>query len=142
MAPEILSTQCLRLRWSDFLQAFFRLSSLILPALYQLLLHRVLDRILWVRARAFLYRQYCPLTAFSKLKHLFQACQVPFDCSWERHLQESVVYARTSHVGFAAAAQLFSDQQVKLHIDVNSFGTGNLFRCAEGELRTMRMNRP
>ena len=35
-----------------------------------------------------------------------------------------------------------SDQQVKLHIDVNSFGTGNLFRCAEGELRTMRMNRP
>ena len=44
---------------------------------------------------------------FSKLRHLFHACQVPFDYSWEWHIQESVVYARTTHIGFRSALQLY-----------------------------------
>ena len=46
-------------------------------------------------------------TFFSKLRHLFHACQVPSDYSWEWHTQESVVYARTTHIGFRSAAQLY-----------------------------------
>ena len=61
----------------------------------------------------FLYRPLFPTkglfaTKFcSKLRHLFHACQAPSDYSWEWHTQESVVYARTTHIGFRSAAQLY-----------------------------------
>ena len=95
-----------------FLQAFFRWFALILPALFQLLPHSTLDRFLWVRARLFAQatfstKGFYDTKSFSKLHHLFHACQVPFDYSWEWHTQESVVYARTTHVGFRSAAQLY-----------------------------------
>ena len=44
---------------------------------------------------------------FSKLRHLSHACRVPFDYSWDWHVQESVIYARTTHIGFRSAAQLY-----------------------------------
>ena len=96
-----------------FLQAFFRWFALILPALFQLLPHSTLDRFLWVRARLFAQATFstkgCYATKFfSKLRHLFHACQVPSDYSWEWHTQESVVYARTTHIGFRSAAQLYA----------------------------------
>ena len=67
-----------------FLQAFFRWFALILPALFQLLPHSTLDRFLWVRARLFVQATYptkgfYATKFFSKLRHLFHACQVPFD---------------------------------------------------------------
>ena len=30
-----------------------------------------------------------------------------FDYSWEWHVQESIIYARTTHIGFRSAAQLY-----------------------------------
>ena len=95
-----------------FLQAFFRRFALILPALFQPLPHSTLDRFLWVRAALFAQatfssKGFYATKFFSKLRSLFHACRVPFDYSWEWHTQESVVYARTTHVGFRSAAQLY-----------------------------------
>ena len=85
---------------------------MVLPALFQLLPHSILDRFLWVRARLFAQATLSPkgffaTKFFSKLRHLFHACQVPFDYSWEWHVQESIIYARTTHIGFRSAAQLY-----------------------------------
>ena len=95
-----------------FLLAFFRWFALILPALFQLLLHSTLDRFLWVRARlsvqaTFSAKGFYATKFFNKLRHLFHVCQVPSDYSWEWHTQESVVYARTTHNGFRFAARLY-----------------------------------
>ena len=95
-----------------FLQAFFRWFALLLPALFQLLPHTILDRLLWVRARLFVLALLSPkgfygTKFFCKLRQLFHACKLPFDYSWEWHTQESVVYARTTPVGFRAGAQLY-----------------------------------
>ena len=95
-----------------FLQAFFRWFALILPALLQLSPRSTLVRFLWVRARLFVQatfstKGFYATKFFSKLRHLFHACQVPSDYSWEWHTQELVVYARTTHIGFRSAAQLY-----------------------------------
>ena len=84
----------------------------IFPMVFQLLPHSTLDRFLWVRARLFVQatfssKGFSATQFFSKLRSLFHACRVPFDYSWEWHTQESVVYARTTHVGFRSAAQLY-----------------------------------
>ena len=44
---------------------------------------------------------------YKVLQQALHACQVPSDYSWEWHTQESVVYARTTHIGFRSAAQLY-----------------------------------
>ena len=72
----------------------------------------ILDRILWVHARLFGQATLSPkgffsTKFFSKLRHLFHVCRVPFDDSWDWHVQESVIYARTTHIGFRSAAQLY-----------------------------------
>ena len=95
-----------------FLQAFFRWFALILPALFQPVPHSTLDRFLWVRARPFVQatfssKGFYATKFFSKLRSLFHACRVPFDYSWDWHVQESVIYARTTHIGFRSAAQLY-----------------------------------
>ena len=94
----------------QFLRIFFRWFSLILPALFQLLPHRVLDRLLWVRARLFVQAVRSPFGFFStkffrKFRDLVQVNRVPSDYSWEWHTQESVVYVRTKHVGPGSATQ-------------------------------------
>ena len=70
-----------------------------------------MDRFLWVRARLFVQatfssKGFYATKFFSKLRSLFHACRVPFDYSREWRTQESVVYARTTPVGFRSAAQL------------------------------------
>ena len=96
----------------QFLRIFFRWFSLILPALFQLLPHRVLDRLLWVRARLFVQAVRSPFGFFStkffrKFRDLLQVNRVPSDYSWEWHTQESVVYVRTKHVGPGSATQFY-----------------------------------
>ena len=93
----------------SFSTSIFPWFALILPALFQLLPHSALDSFLWVRARLFVQatfssKGFYAIKFFSKLRHLFHACQVPLDYSWEWCTQESVVYARTTHVGFRSAA--------------------------------------
>ena len=75
----------------------FRCFALLLPALFRLLPHTILDRLLWVRARLFVQAILSPkgfygTKFFCKLRQLFHACKVPFDYSWLWHTQESVVY--------------------------------------------------
>ena len=65
-----------------------------------------------VRARLFVQATLSPqgffsTKFFSKLRHLFHACRVPFDYSWDWHAQESVIYARTTHIGLRSVAQLY-----------------------------------
>ena len=96
----------------SFSTSIFRWFALILPALFQLLPHSTLDRFLlgtcstFVQA-TFASKGFYATKFFSKLRHLVHACQVPFDYSWEWHTQESIVHARTTHVGFRSAAQLY-----------------------------------
>ena len=92
-----------------FLQAFFRWFALILPALLQLSPRSTLVRFLWVRCSTFCTGYFLNqrFLRYKVLQQALHACQVPSDYSWEWHTQESVVYARTTHIGFRSAAQLY-----------------------------------
>ena len=85
-----------------FLQAFCRWFALILPALFQLLPHSTLD----LGTCSTFCTGYLCHQRLLRYQILQQAGRVPFDYSWEWHTQESVVCARTTHVGFRSAAQL------------------------------------
>ena len=98
----------------------FRWFSLILPALFQLLPHRTLERMLWICARLFVqavlsHRGFFFIKLFRK--NLFQACHMPFEYSWELH-------------------SCALDLQDKRCTDVNLPDAGNSFSCVEVGSRT------
>ena len=82
------------------MRTFLQWFALILPILFVLLPHKVIDRCMWVRSHIF----SCALTSFSlprfsnfrHIRDLLIHFQVPEDYPWEWHQRQSVVYLRVS----------------------------------------------